>query len=108
MNVIISYWTLTLSPAVCIGVGLVLLAAVNLWSVRWFGEAEFWISITKVLLIIGLTLYTFITMVGGYVTLCFCPVATSTDHPATLLGIDTVFDTGRTPDHSPGSPALKT
>jgi len=69
MNVIISYWTLTLSPAVAISVGIVVLGALNLWSVRWFGEAEFWISITKVLLILGLTLYTFITMVGGYVIL---------------------------------------
>ena len=65
MNVIISYWTLTLSPAVAISVGIVVLGALNLWSVRWFGEAEFWISITKVLLILGLTLYTFVTMVGG-------------------------------------------
>jgi amino acid transporter len=65
MNVIISYWTLTLSPAIAISVGIVLLGAANLWSVRWFGEAEFWMSITKVLLIFGLTMYTFITMVGG-------------------------------------------
>ena len=64
MNVIISYWY-DLHPAIIISVSIVLLGAVNLYSVRLFGEIEFWISMTKVLLILGLTLYTFITMVGG-------------------------------------------
>ena len=67
MNVIISYWTENLNPAIAISVGLVLLGAINLWSVRWFGEAEFWISITKVFLILGLMFTTVITMLGGYV-----------------------------------------
>ncbi|ORY27120.1 amino acid transporter [Naematelia encephala] len=65
INVIVEYWTLTLSPAVCISVALVLLFLINIWSVRWYGEIEFFISVTKLFLIIGLTLYTFITMVGG-------------------------------------------
>ncbi|WWC62330.1 uncharacterized protein I303_104926 [Kwoniella dejecticola CBS 10117] len=64
-NVMIEYWTLTLNPAIPIAVGLVLFAALQLYSVRWFGEAEFWISITKILLQIGLTLYTLIAMCGG-------------------------------------------
>lgn len=64
INVIVEYWK-PLNPAILISVCLVLLGLLNLWSVRWFGEAEFWISITKIFLIMGLTLYTFITMVGG-------------------------------------------
>lgn len=64
MNVIISYWK-EIHPAIVICVSIVVLGAINLYSVRWFGEIEFWISITKVLLILGLTMYTFITMVGG-------------------------------------------
>ena len=64
MNVIVDYWK-TLQPAILISVVLVLIGALNLWSVRWFGEAEFWIGIVKVLLIFGLALYTFVTMVGG-------------------------------------------
>lgn len=32
---------------------------------RWFGLAEFYIGIFKVFLALGLTAYTFITMVGG-------------------------------------------
>ena len=65
INVIVEYWTDSLHPAICISATLVALAAIQLYSVRWFGEIEFWISITKVLLMIGLTLYTFVTMVGG-------------------------------------------
>lgn len=38
---------------------------VQLYSVRWFGEVEFWISILKVVLMLGLALYTLITMAGG-------------------------------------------
>ncbi|WVQ67945.1 uncharacterized protein L199_006150 [Kwoniella botswanensis] len=65
LNVIVEYWTLTLHPAIIISVGLVAFFIIQIWSVRWFGEIEFYISITKVFLMIGLTLYTFITMVGG-------------------------------------------
>jgi len=65
MNVLISYWTPDLHPAILISAGLASYAAFQLWSVRIFGELEFWLSITKVLLMLGLTAYTFITMVGG-------------------------------------------
>jgi len=34
-------------------------------SVRWYGEAEFWLASGKLLLIIILFFFTFITMVGG-------------------------------------------
>ena len=64
-NVLVGYWKDDLNPAICISVGLALFAVIQLYSVRWFGEIEFWISILKVLLQIGLILYTFITMVGG-------------------------------------------
>jgi yeast amino acid transporter len=37
----------------------------NLVSVRYFGIAEFYLSIFKVILIIGLLFFTFITMLGG-------------------------------------------
>ncbi|TXT15506.1 hypothetical protein VHUM_00009 [Vanrija humicola] len=65
IHVIVQYWDADLSPAITISWVLVLVAALNLWKVSWFGEVEFWISITKVILIFALTLYTFITMVGG-------------------------------------------
>jgi yeast amino acid transporter len=33
--------------------------------VKWYGETEFWAALGKVLLIIGLIIYTFIAMLGG-------------------------------------------
>lgn len=39
--------------------------ALNLFAVKWYGEAEFWLSLGKVLLSIGLIFYTFIVMLGG-------------------------------------------
>lgn len=38
---------------------------INVLAVKWYGETEFWAAIGKVLLIIGLIFYTFITMLGG-------------------------------------------
>ena len=32
---------------------------------KWYGESEFWLAIGKVILIVGLIIYTFITMLGG-------------------------------------------
>ena len=38
---------------------------INIFAVKYYGESEFWLAIGKVLLIIGLIIYTFITMLGG-------------------------------------------
>lgn len=38
---------------------------INLLGARWYGEAEFWLSSGKVLLIIIVFCFTFVTMVGG-------------------------------------------
>lgn len=39
--------------------------AVNLFAVKWYGESEFWLAMGKVILILGLIAFTFITMLGG-------------------------------------------
>lgn len=65
INLIVSYWSETLHPAIMITVTLVVIGMLNIWSVRYFGEAEFWISLSKIFLIIGLIFYTLITMCGG-------------------------------------------
>jgi amino acid transporter len=48
-------------------VSLVLIdsSILNAFTVRWYGEAEFWLASGKVLLILIVFLFTFITMVGG-------------------------------------------
>ncbi len=38
---------------------------INLFAVKWYGESEFWLSSGKLVLIIMLFCFTFITMVGG-------------------------------------------
>ncbi len=38
---------------------------INVFAVKWYGESEFWLALGKVILAVGLILYTFITMVGG-------------------------------------------
>lgn len=41
------------------------ISMINIFAVKWYGEAEFWLSLGKVILIIGLISYTFVTMLGG-------------------------------------------
>lgn len=41
------------------------LSILNAFTVKWYGEAEFWLASGKVLLILIVFLFTFITMVGG-------------------------------------------
>ncbi|KIR57657.1 hypothetical protein I312_106766 [Cryptococcus bacillisporus CA1280] len=65
INTLVSYWGYSESPAILISVSLLLYLAINVYRADLFGEAEFWLALGKVLLAIGLILYTFITMVGG-------------------------------------------
>jgi amino acid transporter len=58
-------WAPDLHPAILISVLVPLYFALNIWNVSFFGEAEFWLAIGKVLLIFILLFYTFITMLGG-------------------------------------------
>ncbi|KAI8185213.1 General amino acid permease AGP2 [Colletotrichum sp. SAR 10_65] len=69
LNLVLSFWnekvtepgpTAGICAAIIIAYGLMNVAAVGV-----FGEAEFWLSGGKVLLIFILFLFTFITMVGG-------------------------------------------
>ncbi|KAK3726063.1 hypothetical protein LTR37_000211 [Vermiconidia calcicola] len=52
------------TAGICIGV-IVCYAAINILAVKAYGEAEFWLSGGKVILIFSLFFFTFITMVGG-------------------------------------------
>jgi len=44
----------------------VLYAIINLMAVKWYGETEFWAALGKMLLIIGLIIYTFVAMLGKF------------------------------------------
>lgn len=65
MNIMITFWTDKVPVEAIIVVMIVLYALLNMISVRFFGIAEFYLSIFKVLLMIGLFFFTFITMLGG-------------------------------------------
>lgn len=64
-NTLINFWTNDYSPAIPLAVELVAYFLINVAAVKWYGEAEFWLCIGKVLLAVGLMFFTFITMVGG-------------------------------------------
>ncbi|KAL8898883.1 MAG: hypothetical protein Q9192_001863, partial [Flavoplaca navasiana] len=64
-NLIIHYWSDVVPAGGMIAIILFLYGLINVFAVKWYGESEFWLALGKVILAVGLILYTFITMVGG-------------------------------------------
>ncbi|KXL48279.1 MAG: hypothetical protein FE78DRAFT_105264 [Acidomyces sp. 'richmondensis'] len=65
LSLVLSFWRDDIPPwAVCLAC-IVLYALINILAVRAYGEAEFWLSGGKVILILMLFCFTFISMVGG-------------------------------------------
>ncbi|GMG40317.1 unnamed protein product [Ambrosiozyma monospora] len=64
-NTMVHYWRSDYSPAIAFAIQIVLYICFNLFTVRFYGESEFYMSICKLLLAVGLLFFTFITMVGG-------------------------------------------
>ncbi|KAG7194937.1 uncharacterized protein KQ657_004046 [Scheffersomyces spartinae] len=62
---IIAYWKPDINSSVWITLCLISYALLNVWGVNWYGEIEFYSSLAKVLLIIGLMLFSLISMCGG-------------------------------------------
>lgn len=62
--IVVSYWT-DITPAVVITVGLVLILAINLANVRFYGEAEVITASIKVLCFAGLILVSLVITLGG-------------------------------------------
>ena len=54
-----------ISPAIFISVALILIVLVNSVNVRAFGEVEFWLSLFKIITMVGVILLLFILAVGG-------------------------------------------
>ncbi|CAH6720154.1 probable lysine/arginine permease Can2p [[Candida] jaroonii] len=61
---VVAFWT-DVNPGVFIAVALVCTLFFNVFGVNWYGEIEFFASITKVLLIVGLMFFSLISMCGG-------------------------------------------
>lgn len=64
-NLILHFWSDVIPTAVVIVIIIVLYALVNIMAVQWYGETEFWAAVGKVLLIVGLIVFTFVVMLGG-------------------------------------------
>ncbi|KAK8017419.1 hypothetical protein PG993_013745 [Apiospora rasikravindrae] len=65
MNIMITFWTDKVPAEAIIAAMIVLYAVLNIISVRYFGVSEFYLSIFKVFLMLGLFAFTFVTMLGG-------------------------------------------
>lgn len=65
MNIMITFWTDKFPVEAIIIAMVVLYAILDIFSVRYFGVSEFYLSIFKVFLMLGLFAFTFITMLGG-------------------------------------------
>lgn len=61
---VIGYWT-DMNPGVWITIAIVLYALIGLVGVNFYGEIEFVTSILKVFLIVGLMMFSLISMCGG-------------------------------------------
>lgn len=61
---VIDYWT-DLNPAIFISVFWVVIVALNMCAVKFFGETEFWIASIKILTIIGLIILGVVIFFGG-------------------------------------------
>ncbi|KAK0388923.1 hypothetical protein NLU13_2500 [Sarocladium strictum] len=64
-NLILQFWTSAIPTAAVVTITILLYALINVLAVKWYGESEFWAALGKMLLIIGLIIFTFITMCGG-------------------------------------------
>lgn len=64
---VMQYWVLRerVNPGVWITVFLIVIIVINFLGVRFFGEFEFWLSLFKIIVILGLILLMFILMLGG-------------------------------------------
>ncbi|KAF9524602.1 general amino acid permease AGP2 [Crepidotus variabilis] len=64
-NVVLKFWTDQIPTAAVIAFVLFMYAMLNFFAVKYYGESEFWLAIGKAILIIGLIVFTFVTMCGG-------------------------------------------
>jgi len=64
-GLVISYWTTSINIAVWITIILVILIIINLFGVRGYAEIEFFISLIKVIAIIGFIILGIVLVFGG-------------------------------------------
>lgn len=65
VNAMIHFWRTDNLPAITTAVCAVVYCALNVFAVRAYGEWEFWLSLGKLIMCVGLLFFTVITMCGG-------------------------------------------
>ncbi|KAI1612708.1 amino acid permease/ SLC12A domain-containing protein [Exophiala viscosa] len=65
LYIVLGFWWDNVPLAAVCGICIVLYALINIFAVKWYGEAEFWLSIGKILLIFIVYGFTLVTMSGG-------------------------------------------
>ncbi|KAF7595573.1 hypothetical protein BBP40_005608 [Aspergillus hancockii] len=65
LDMVLTYWRDDIPSAAVISVAIFFYTITNIFAVKYFGEAEFWLAGGKLILITILFCFTFITMVGG-------------------------------------------
>ncbi|CAF0793585.1 unnamed protein product [Adineta steineri] len=64
-GLVINYWTTSINVAVWITVFLIALLIINLFGVRGYGEVEFFMSLVKVIAVIGFIILGIVLIFGG-------------------------------------------
>lgn len=64
-NLLLHFWADGYSAAIPLAAQIVGYFCINVFAVKAYGETEFWLAIGKVILAVGLMLFTFFTMVGA-------------------------------------------
>lgn len=62
---VVAYWTDAVPKGVWITIFILIVSALNFVAVKWYGEAEFWFAIIKILTIVGLIILSFVLFWGG-------------------------------------------
>ncbi|KAL1608126.1 hypothetical protein SLS60_003065 [Paraconiothyrium brasiliense] len=65
LNLVLSYWRDDIPVEAVVAACIVLYFCINAFVVNWYGECEFWLALGKVILLLMVFSFTFITMVGG-------------------------------------------
>jgi amino acid transporter len=64
-GIVIGYWPVSINIAVWITIFLIILLIINLFGVRGYGEIEFFVSLIKVIAVIGFIILGIVLVVGG-------------------------------------------
>ncbi|KAJ4258853.1 hypothetical protein NW762_007940 [Fusarium torreyae] len=65
LNLVLTYWRDDIPVAAVVAACIAAYFILNAFTVKWYGEAEFWLSSGKVILLLIVFSFTFVTMCGG-------------------------------------------